>query len=202
MGVTTRIGSGIDVHAFADVLPAPDVLSASEETAATIVLAGVAIPSHAPLDGHSDADVVAHAVIDALLGAAGLGDIGSRFGVDVPAMEGADSMRMLAQVVRELADGGWRTGNVDLTVVAARPRVAPHRGAMRTRLAAVLEVDEGAVSIKATTTDGLGSIGRGEGVAAWAVALVVGSDAPGSGPTGSDGPTGPDGSPGSRQPSE
>jgi len=173
MGVTTRIGSGMDVHAFADSVP--------DVPAATVVLAGVAIPSHAPLEGHSDADVVAHAVIDALLGATGLGDIGSRFGVDDPLMQDADSMQMLAQVVLELAEGGWRSGNVDVTVVATRPRVAPHRESMRSRLAAVLELDEGAVSIKATTTDGLGSIGRGEGVAAWAVALVVRSDAAGSG---------------------
>jgi 2-C-methyl-D-erythritol 2,4-cyclodiphosphate synthase len=186
MGAASRIGSGFDVHAFA----AADAASpgASDDGAATIVLAGVAIPSHARLEGHSDADAVAHAVIDALLGAAGLGDIGSRFGVDDPAMRDADSMRMLAEVVGELTERGWRTGNVDVTVVAARPRVAPHRAAMRARLAAVLGVDEGAVSIKATTTDGLGSIGRGEGVAAWVVALVVGADGPGSGPAGSPQP--------------
>jgi 2-C-methyl-D-erythritol 2,4-cyclodiphosphate synthase len=173
----SRIGSGIDVHAFA-----------AGDAAATVVLAGVAIPSHAPLEGHSDADVVAHAVIDALLGAAGLGDIGSRFGVDDPALEGADSMLLLADTVRELADGGWRTGNVDVTVVAARPRVAPHRDRMRGRLADTLGVEVGAVSIKATTTDGLGSIGRGEGIAAWAVALLVASDGSGSGPAGSPQP--------------
>ena len=161
-----RIGSGIDVHAFgapADV-PSPD--------GASLVLAGVVIPSHAPLEGHSDADVVAHAVIDALLGAAGLGDIGERFGTDDPEFDGADSMRMLADVVADVAAAGWVTGNVDVTVVAARPRVAPHRAAMRDRLAAVLGVDADVVSVKATTTDGLGSIGRGEGIAAWAVAVL------------------------------
>ena len=156
-----RIGSGIDVHAFG---------AAAE--AAHVVLAGVVIPSDAPLDGHSDADVVAHAVIDALLGAAGLGDIGERFGVDEPGLAGADSMRMLADVVADLARAGWRTGNVDVTVVAARPRVAPHRAAMRDRLAGALGIGRDAVSVKATTTDGLGSIGRGDGVAAWAVALL------------------------------
>ena len=187
MGAASRIGNGIDVHAF--VAGGPAGPGASGDQAATIVLAGVAIPSHASLEGHSDADVVAHAVIDALLGAAGLGDIGSRFGVDDPAMQGADSMRMLTDVVGELAESGWRTGNVDVTVIAARPRVAPHRGAMRARLAAVLGVDAGSVSIKATTTDGLGSIGRGEGIAAWAVALVVAADGPGSGPAGSPQPS-------------
>lgn len=156
-----RIGNGIDVHAFG-----------AQREGATVMLAGVAIPCDAPLEGHSDADVVAHAVIDALLGAAGLGDIGSRFGVDHPALAGADSMTLLDAVVGEVAAAGWRTGNVDVTVVAARPRVAAHRDAMRDRLAEVLGVDASAVSVKATTTDGLGSIGRGEGVAAWAVALL------------------------------
>ncbi len=158
---SVRIGSGIDVHAFA---PPTD--------AAEVVLAGVRIPCDAALEGHSDADVVAHAVIDALLGAAGLGDIGERFGVDEPDTRDADSMAMLAEVVADVARAGWRTGNVDVTVVAARPRVGPHRGAMRDRLAGVLGVEPSAVSVKATTTDGLGSIGRGEGIAAWAVALL------------------------------
>ncbi len=164
---TQRIGSGIDVHAFGP--PA---------AGATVVLAGVEVPSDAPLEGHSDADVLAHAVIDALLGAVGLGDIGDRFGVDDPALAGADSMGLLAAVVADVARAGWRTGNVDVTLVATRPRVAPHREAMRDRLAEVLGVDRSAVSVKATTTDGLGSIGRGEGVAAWAVALLrAGPDA-------------------------
>lgn len=156
-----RIGSGIDVHAFGP--PAE---------AATVVLAGVRIPCDAALEGHSDADVVAHAVIDALLGAAGLGDIGERFGVDEPQTRDADSMTMLADVVADVARAGWRTGNVDVTIVAARPRVGPHRDAMCDRLAEVLGVGRSAVSVKATTTDGLGSIGRGDGVAAWAVALL------------------------------
>jgi len=157
-----RIGSGMDVHAFG-----------AQQPGAAVVLAGVHIPCDAPLEGHSDADVVAHAVIDALLGAAGLGDIGSRFGVDDPELDGADSMTMLTEVVAELQGAGWRTGNIDVTIVALRPRVAVHRDAMRARLADVLGVDPGAVSVKATTTDGLGSIGRGEGVAVWAVGLLV-----------------------------
>lgn len=146
-----------------------------EAEGARVVLAGVTVPSEAPLEGHSDADVVAHAVIDALLGAAGLGDIGSRFGIDDPATAGADSMRMLADVVADLAQAGWKTENLDVTLVASRPRVAPHREAMRAALAAGLDIERAAVSVKATTTDGLGSIGRGEGIAAWAVVLLRGA---------------------------
>jgi 2-C-methyl-D-erythritol 2,4-cyclodiphosphate synthase len=163
-GGLPRIGSGIDVHAFA-----PEDADASS---AAVVLAGVRIASHAPLEGHSDADVVAHAVIDALLGAAGLGDIGERFGVDDPEAAGADSMVMLRTVHGEVIAAGWRPANVDLTVVAARPRIAGHRAAMRAALAQALELPVEAVSVKATTTDGLGSIGRGEGIAAWAVCLL------------------------------
>ncbi len=166
--MSARVGSGIDVHAF-EVATASAVADATE---ASVILAGVRIPSHAPLVGHSDADVVAHATIDALLGAAGLGDIGLRFGVDDPALRGADSMGLLATVVVEVAQAGWRVGNVDVTVIAAEPRVGPHREAMRHALALVLGVSDDAVSIKATTTDGVGSIGRAEGVAAWAVCLL------------------------------
>ena len=164
--MSVRIGSGIDVHAF-DTQRADD---------ASIILAGVHIPSKAALVGHSDADVVAHAAIDALLGAAGLGDIGMRFGVDDPALSGADSMALLETIVAEVADAGWRVGNLDVTVVAAEPRVGPHRDAMRDALADVLAVARPAVSVKATTTDGLGSIGRAEGVAAWAVCLLESID--------------------------
>jgi len=173
-----RIGSGLDVHAFG-----------TATAGAEVVLAGVALPSHAPLVGHSDGDVVAHAVIDALLGAAGRGDIGERFGVDDPTRAGADSLGMLAEVVAELAADGWSPGNVDVTVVAARPRVAPHRDVMRGRLAEVLGLAAAAVSVKATTTDGLGSIGRGDGVAVWAVATLRPGGAAGStaGSTGGSG---------------
>jgi 2-C-methyl-D-erythritol 2,4-cyclodiphosphate synthase len=170
--MSVRVGSGIDVHAFAPAGVA----------GATVVLAGVHIPAAAPLVGHSDADVVAHASIDALLGAAGLGDIGTRFGVDDPALSGADSMGLLATIVDELADAGWRVGNLDVTVVALVPRLGPHREAMRAALARVLGVDTAAVSVKATTTDGLGSIGRAEGIAAWAVCLLERIELPPSGP--------------------
>jgi 2-C-methyl-D-erythritol 2,4-cyclodiphosphate synthase len=171
--MSVRIGSGIDVHAFDTSEVSGD---GSAGTDATIVLAGVRIPALAALAGHSDADVVAHATIDALLGAVGLGDIGTRFGVDDPALSGADSMELLATVVSEVAQAGWRVGNVDITVVAAAPRVGPHRDAVRRALAGVLALPETAVSVKATTTDGLGSIGRTEGVAAWAVCLLEPSD--------------------------
>lgn len=161
-GGAPRVGTGTDVHAFG-----PDAAGA------TVVLGGVVIESSAPLLGHSDADVVAHAVADALLGAAALGDLGSRFGTDDPALAGADSLALLAQVVADVLAAGWRPGNVDVTVIAARPRIAAHRVGMRMRLAEALGLDVGAVSVKATTTDGLGAVGRGEGVAAQAVCLIV-----------------------------
>lgn len=163
MTAQPRIGSGLDVHPFA-----PD----GDDR--PLVLAGVTVPGTRGLDGHSDADVVCHAVADALLGAAALGDLGSRFGVDRPETAGADSLGgLLAAVVADVRADGWAVGNVDVTVVAQGPRLAPHRDDMRTNLAGVLRVDVGAVSVKATTTDRLGSIGRGEGIAAWATCLVV-----------------------------
>lgn len=155
-----RIGSGLDVHRFGDDPDRP------------LVLAGVVVPGAPGLLGHSDADVVAHAVTDALLGAVGGGDLGSRFGVDAPEIAGADSVDLLRSVVAELHEASCRVGNVDCTVVAQRPRLAGHRDPMRSRLAAALGVDAAAVSVKFTTTDGLGGLGRGEGIACWASALV------------------------------
>jgi len=102
-----------------------------------------------------------------------MGDIGERFGTDDPDVAGADSMQLLRAVVADLAAAGWRPGNLDVTVVAERPRLAPHRTAMRASLAAAVGLDEGAVSVKATTADALGSIGRGEGIACWAICTVV-----------------------------
>lgn len=154
-----RIGQGFDVHPLVGGRP--------------LVLAGVEVPGDVGLEGHSDADVVAHAVVDALLGATARGDIGQRFGVDDPDTAGADSLGMLATVVGELLEAGWRPNNVDVTVVAERPRLAPHRDAMRAKLAATLGLDLDAVSVKASTADRLGSIGRGEGIACWAVCTVV-----------------------------
>jgi 2-C-methyl-D-erythritol 2,4-cyclodiphosphate synthase len=159
--VSVRIGSGLDVHAFGDDPDRP------------LVLAGVVVPGAPGLAGHSDADVVAHAVTDALLGAVAGGDLGSRFGVDAPETAGADSLELLRTVVAELHGASRHVGNVDCTVVAQRPRLAAHRDAMRARLAAALGVGEPAVSVKFTTTDGLGSLGRGEGIACWASVLVA-----------------------------
>lgn len=157
--MSVRVGSGIDVHPFAD-------------EARPLVLGGVTIADADGLAGHSDADVVAHAVADALLGAMALGDLGSRFGEDEPAMAGADSLALLRDVVEAVLHGGGRPAHVDLTVVAQRPRLAPHREAMRQRLAEALGLAVEAVSVKFTTTDQLGSIGRGEGIACWATATV------------------------------
>lgn len=155
-----RIGSGLDVHAFAD-------------DDRPLVLGGVEVSATDGLAGHSDADVVAHAVADALLGALALGDLGSFFGVDTPDLAGADSMRLLAGVVAAVRQRGWGVGNVDATVVAQRPRIGEHVPAIRAGLATAMEVDIDAVSVKATTTDRLGTIGRGEGIACMVTATVV-----------------------------
>ena len=159
-----RIGSGLDVHPFV----APD-----EQGTRPLVLCGVHVPEGPALAGHSDADVGAHAVADALLGAVALGDLGARFGVDRPDTADADSRGLLRAVVADVATAGWVVGNVDLTLVAQRPRLAGHREAMRANLAAALQLDVAAVSVKFTTTDRLGTIGRGEGIAGWCSALLV-----------------------------
>jgi 2-C-methyl-D-erythritol 2,4-cyclodiphosphate synthase len=156
-----RIGSGIDVHPF------------DPDPTRPLVLCGVHVPDAPGLAGHSDADVGAHAVADALLGATALGDLGSRFGEDRPEVAGADSLGLLAAVVADVAAAGYTVGNVDLTLVAQRPRLAPHRHAMQANLARILQVDPEAVSVKFTTTDRLGSLGRGEGIAGWAVGLLM-----------------------------
>lgn len=162
-----RVGNGLDIHPFDD------------DADRALVLCGVEIPDAPGLAGHSDADVAAHAVTDALLGALALGDLGAWFGVDDPAVSGADSLGLLARVVAVVAERGWQVGNLDVTVVAQRPRLAPYRDAMRTRLATTLQVDPEAVSVKFTTTDRLGSLGRGEGIAAWAtITALPGSAGP------------------------
>lgn len=155
-----RVGTGLDVHPFA-----------SESR--PLVLAGVTIPDGPGLSGHSDADVVAHAVTDALLGALALGDIGSRFGVDTPELAGAASTSLLREAVADVRGEGWEVANVDVVVVAQRPRLGPHRDAMRQGLAGALGLEAAQVSVKATTTDRLGTIGRGEGIACWATVLVT-----------------------------
>jgi 2-C-methyl-D-erythritol 2,4-cyclodiphosphate synthase len=157
-----RVGSGLDVHPVAG----PGITR-------PLVLAGVTIPGAPGLEGHSDADVACHAVADALLAAAALGDLGSRFGTDRPEVAGADSLDgLLAAVVGDLHGAGFRVGNASITIVAQRPRLAPHRPAMVANLARVLAVAVDRVSVAFTTTDGLGAVGRGEGVAAWATVLV------------------------------
>jgi 2-C-methyl-D-erythritol 2,4-cyclodiphosphate synthase len=154
-----RVGIGLDVHAFA--------------TGRSLILGGVIIPHDAGLAGHSDGDALIHAIIDALLGAAARGDIGQWFPSSDARWAGADSLVMLQSVVEALRADGWLIGNLDGTVIAQRPRIGPHVSAMRERLAATLGVSLDAVSVKATTTDHLGALGRAEGIAAQAVALLV-----------------------------
>lgn len=162
--MNVRVGQGTDVHAFSDDPDRP------------LVLGGMVIPAAPGLAGHSDADVVLHAVVDALLGAAGHGDIGTLFGSGDPEYAGAQSQVFLAGALARVAEDGWSVGNVDVTIVAARPRLAPYREGIARSLAALMRVDgsPGVVNVKATTTDGLGFTGRGEGVAALAVALLTG----------------------------
>lgn len=152
-----RIGQGYDVHAFSD------------DPARPLVLGGVVFEGERGLSGHSDADVVAHAVADAVLGAAGLGDLGRHFPDTDPVWAGVDSLVLLAEVVRRASDAGWRPANADCTVVCERPRLAPRRDDMEARLAAVLAAP---VNVKAARAEGLGALGRGEGIACSAVVLV------------------------------
>ena len=154
-----RIGSGFDVHAFGP--------------GEFVMLGGVRIPHSRGVVAHSDGDVVLHALCDALLGAAGLGDIGQHFQDTDPRWRGADSGRFVAAVLAMLRERALQVANVDLTVVAQSPRVAPHRDAMRQALARLLEVGEHCINIKATTTEGLGFLGRAEGIAAQAVVLLA-----------------------------
>lgn len=154
-----RAGIGYDSHRFAE--------------GRRLILGGIEIPHARGLAGHSDADVVAHAVTDALLGAAALGDIGAHFPPDDDRWADADSIRLLERVVELLADTGLEPGNVDVTVVSEAPRLRPHVDAMRERLGEVLGLSIDAVSVKATTNEGMGWVGRGEGIAALAVATVT-----------------------------
>jgi 2-C-methyl-D-erythritol 2,4-cyclodiphosphate synthase len=155
-----RLGLGVDAHAFGDGVP--------------LVLGGVCIDHPRGLVGHSDGDVVAHALTDALLGAAGLGDIGALFPSDEERYRGVDSLLLLAEAYGHVRDAGFELVNADCVLVGQEPRIAPHREEMRARLAKALGVDPGRVNVRATTTDRLGFTGRGEGLAAEAVALVQG----------------------------
>jgi 2-C-methyl-D-erythritol 2,4-cyclodiphosphate synthase len=146
-----------------------------------MVIGGVEIPGELGLDGHSDADVLAHAVTDALLGAAGLGDIGEHFPDTDERWRDADSMQLLAEVVESVHNAGLEIVNVDCTVVMERPKLAPHRQAIRERLAGVLGLDLRRVNVKASTGEGIGFVGRGEGVAALAIAGLGTAVAPADG---------------------
>ncbi len=154
-----RIGQGYDAHRF--------------EPGKPLVLGGVPIAHDEGLKAHSDGDVLIHALCDALLGAAGLGDIGRHFPDSDPAYAGADSRDLLRAVVGQLHDRGWQVENVDLTAVAQKPKLAPYIDAMRRVLAVDLQVNPQQVNVKATTTEGMGFTGRGEGIAAYAVALLA-----------------------------
>lgn len=153
-----RTGLGIDVHKF--------------EPGRKLRLCGVDIPSDKGLLGHSDADVALHALCDAMLGAAGLRDIGYYFPDTDPALEGIDSCKLLERVTGLLNDAGWHVGNADITICAQTPRLMPYIDRMRERIAGILGIDAGAVAVKATTTEHLGFTGRKEGIAAFANVLI------------------------------
>jgi 2-C-methyl-D-erythritol 2,4-cyclodiphosphate synthase len=156
--MTIRIGSGYDVHAFAPQR--------------ALILGGVTIPYELGLAGHSDADAVIHAVVDALLGAVALGDIGQHFPSSDPRWKDQPSAVFLTYTADLLAQHGWRVNNIDATIIAEKPRMGPHIPAMRVHLATHLRLEIDQVSVKATTTDGLGFTGRREGIACSAVALI------------------------------
>jgi 2-C-methyl-D-erythritol 2,4-cyclodiphosphate synthase len=153
-----RVGQGYDIHPFTD--------------GRRLMLGGVEIPHARGLQGHSDADVLLHALGDALLGAAGLGDLGTYFPPGDVRWKDADSGELLRRIVTEIKNEGWLVGNCDLTVIAEEPRLLPHRERIRSRIAQLLGVAPGAVGIKATTNERLGSLGRSEGIAALAVVLL------------------------------
>jgi len=153
-----RVGLGVDAHAFSDGVP--------------LVLGGVAIESPRGLAGHSDGDVIAHALIDALLGGAGLGDIGSLFPPGEPEWEGAFSLDLLRRAAGQVREAGWELVNADCVLIGEDPRIAPLREQMRERLAEAIGADPERINVRATTTDKLGFTGRGQGLAAQAVALL------------------------------
>ena len=153
-----RVGIGADAHRLVEGRP--------------LVLGGLELDSSRGLAGHSDGDVIAHALIDAILGAAGLGDIGSLFPSGSAEWEGASSLDLLGRAYAQVRESGWRLVNADCVLVGEEPRIAPVRGQMRARLAGALEIEADLVNVRATTTDRLGFTGRGEGLAALAVALL------------------------------
>jgi 2-C-methyl-D-erythritol 2,4-cyclodiphosphate synthase len=153
-----RTGTGYDVHRLVE--------------GRKLVIGGVDIPSERGLLGHSDADVLLHAICDALLGAAGLGDIGRHFPDTAPKYKGISSLSLLAEVHRLLTEGGFRVNNIDATIVAEQPKMAAYIPAMVANIATTVKADRSAVNVKATTTEGLGFAGRGEGIAAYAVCTI------------------------------
>lgn len=153
-----RIGQGFDMHPYSD------------EPDRQLVLGGVRFPEERGLVGHSDSDVIAHAITDAVLGAAGLGDIGGFFPDTDPELEGADSIELLRAAVAALSEAGWQVMNADCTVVLDSPKIAPARDEMQRRLGEALNAP---VLVKGKRTEGIGALGRGEGIACWAVALVT-----------------------------
>lgn len=157
--MTIRIGNGYDIHRLVSDRP--------------LILGGVTIPHEKGLLGHSDADVLTHAIMDALLGALSLGDIGLYFPPGDPAWAGADSLKLLTQVNTMVRERGWQVGNLDTVIVAERPKLKPHIEAMRAKLASQLGIDPDQVGVKATTNEKLGPTGREEGIAAYAVVLLT-----------------------------
>lgn len=160
--IAIRIGNGFDIHRLEEGLP--------------LILGGVKLEHNKGSVGHSDGDVVTHAVIDALLGAAALGDIGMHFPPTDNAIKGIDSMKMLEKTMAMLEDGGYIIGNIDVTIVCESPKLSPHYIPMRKRIADVVGVDESQVSVKAKTAEKLGDIGQGNAIAAYAVALIAEED--------------------------
>ncbi len=156
-----RVGHGFDIHRF------------SADPSRPLILGGVEFAGERGLDGHSDADAIAHAVTDALLGAAGLGDIGQHFPDTDPRWKGADSLQLLRHTAQLLAEAGWMVANVDCSVVCERPKLSPHRDEMQRRLS---EAAGAPVTVKGRRAEGLGALGRVEGIACWAVALVQRGD--------------------------
>jgi 2-C-methyl-D-erythritol 2,4-cyclodiphosphate synthase len=163
-----RIGQGLDVHPFDDSRP--------------LILGGVRIAEKGGLAGHSDADAVLHAVTDALLGAAGAGDIGQYFPSEDPKWKGADSSRFVREAKTIISEMNAEISNIDVTIIAQKPRIAPHREAIAASIAKILDLPRGHVNVKATTTDHLGFIGRGEGICAMAVVLIDTGESSGQSP--------------------
>ena len=157
--VPFRVGTGFDVHQLV--------------AGRALIIGGVTIPYERGLLGHSDADVLLHAIADALLGAAALGDIGRHFPDSDPTYKGADSRTLLRTVVQRVREAGWQVGNIDATIIAEAPKMSPHIAQMRVNIASDCAVELGAINVKATTTEQLGFAGRGEGIAAQASALLT-----------------------------